>query len=169
MLLGVVHRVVDAEDDRQVFVFGRGRDHYLLDAVSLVGDGLGGVGEEAGALHDDLHVLAAPRDRPRILLGEDLDLPAVDDQVVALVADLPLEGAVVGVELEEVGVGLRVGEVVERDHLHVAVEAVLLVDGAVGEAADAAETIDANADGHGESPGRCGGAGRAAPLRTPNP
>ena len=170
VLLGVVHLVVDPEHDRQVFVLGRGRDHDLLDAVSLVRDRLGGIGEEAGALHDDLHVLAAPRDRAGILLGKHVDLLAVHEQVVALIAHLALEGTVVGVELEEVGISLGVGEVVEGHHLHVAVEAVLLVDGAVGEAADAAETIDADANGHGESPGkRVCGPGCSAPLRTPTP
>ena len=163
VLGGVVHLVVDPEDDRQILVFGRGRDHDLLHTPALVGDRLGGVGEEAGALDDDLYPLARPVDRPGILLGEDLDLPAVDDEVVPLVGDVPLERTVVGVELEEMGVRLGVGEVVEGDDLHVAVEAELLVDGPVGEATDAAETVDADADGHRQTPGawrRGGGAPR---------
>jgi len=51
-----------------------------------------------------------------------------------------------------VGVGLGIGEVVDRHDLHVAVETELLVDRAVGEAADAAEAVDSDADGHGRSP-----------------
>ena len=38
-----------------------------------------GVGEDAGRFEDDLDAEVAPRQRRRILLGEDLDLAAVDD------------------------------------------------------------------------------------------
>ena len=164
MLCWIVDRVVDAEHDREVLVLGRGRDHNLLDAVSLVGHGLGGIGEEAGAFHHDLYPLAAPGNGARFLLAEDLDLPAVDNNIIALVAHTRGKGAVVGVVGEEVGVGLGIGQVVDRDHLHVTVEAVLLKDGAVGEAANATETVDADANGHGESPGREGAGPAAGPA-----
>jgi hypothetical protein len=80
------------------------------------------------------------------------------------VADPPLEGAVVGIELQQVGVGLGVREIVEGDHLNVTVQAVLLVDGAIREATDAAEAVDADANGHGESPGGGTSWGPAAPA-----
>ena len=69
--------------------------------------------------------------------------------VVTLVAHRALEGTVVGIEFEQMGVGLGVGEIVEGHHLHVPVETVLLIDGAESEAADAAETVDADPGSHG--------------------
>ena len=45
-----------------------------------------GVGEEAGRLEDDVDAQVAPRKRRRVLLLEDLDLAAVDDQRVVGVA-----------------------------------------------------------------------------------
>ena len=152
VLLRVVHLVVDAQHDRQIFVLGRGRDHHLLHAAPLVGDRLRGIGEEASALHHHLDILRAPVDGTRVLLGKHLDLVTVDDQIVPLVADMPLEGTIVRVELEQVGIRLGVGEVVQGHDLDIAVEAVFLVDGPVGEATDATETVDADANGHGESP-----------------
>jgi hypothetical protein len=76
----------------------------------------------------------------RVALGGDADALAVDDHVVALGADLAGEFAVDAVALEQHGVRLGVGEVVDRDQLEVMV--VALEDGAGDEAADAAETVD---------------------------
>ena len=68
------------------------------------------------------------------------------------------------------GVGLGVGEVVEGHDLHIPVEAVLFIDGAEGEAADATETVDADANGHGESPGAGReGAGRRRDVAASRP
>ena len=49
----VVLVVVDAEDEGDVLVGGRGRDDDLLDGGAEVGLGLFGVGEEAGGFDDD--------------------------------------------------------------------------------------------------------------------
>ena len=76
----------------------------------------------------------------RVALGGDLDALAVDDHRVAVGADLAREGAVDAVALEQHGIGLGVGEVVDRDQLEVVI--VPLEDGAGDEAADAAETVD---------------------------
>ena len=65
---------------------------------------------------------------------------------------MPLERAVVGVVGEQVRVGLGISEIVEGDDLHIAIEPIFLVDGAIGEATDAAETVDADTNGHGRSP-----------------
>ena len=58
-----------------------------------------------------------------------------------------LERAVVAVVLQQVGVGLGVGEIVEGDDFDLAV-GVALLDGAEGDAADAAEAVDADANCH---------------------
>ena len=50
-----------------------------------------GVGEEAGRLEDDVDAEVAPRQRRRVLLLEDLDLAAVDDQRVVGVVDRALD------------------------------------------------------------------------------
>ena len=75
----VVALLVDAEDDRDVLVLGRRADDDLLGAGLDVRLGLLGVGEDAGRLEDDVDPEVAPRQRRRVLLGEDLDLAAVDD------------------------------------------------------------------------------------------
>jgi hypothetical protein len=154
MVLGrVVHAVVHTEHDCQVLILGWSRDDYLLHAVPLVGNGLGGVGEEARAFHNDVNILASPRDRAGIPLSEDLDRPSVDHDVVAVSSNLAFERPVVGVERKQVGVGCGVGQVIDGNDLHVAVEAVLLKNGPEREAADAAKTVDADANGHVMTPG----------------
>ena len=60
VLGGVVQVVVDAHHDRDVLVLGRRRDDDLLGAVVDVHLGLGGVGEEAGRLDDDVHAEVGP-------------------------------------------------------------------------------------------------------------
>ena len=59
----------------------------LLGAGRDVGGGLVGVGEEARRLEDDVDAEIAPGQRRRVLLLEDLDLAAVDDQGVVGVVD----------------------------------------------------------------------------------
>ena len=58
------------------------------------------------------------------------------------VVDLAREDAVDAVALEQPGIGLRVGEVVDRDQLEPAVRP--LEDRARDEAADASEAVDRN-------------------------
>ena len=73
------------------------------------------VGEAAGRLDDDVDAERLPGERRRVLLLDDLDLPAVHDDRVVRVADLAREGAVGRVVLEEEGVRLHRHEVVDRD------------------------------------------------------
>ena len=106
-----------------------------------------GVGEDAGALEHDVDAEVAPRQRRRVLLGEDLDLAAVDDdRARRRRVDVAVVGAVGRVVLEQERVHLGVDEVVDRDDLD--------VRGALDErlerlAADPAEAVDADAGGHG--------------------
>jgi hypothetical protein len=53
--------VVDADDDGDVFILGRGRDDDLLGAGIEVTLGLGGFGEEASRFDDDLDAELTPR------------------------------------------------------------------------------------------------------------
>ena len=132
--------MVDAIDDSEVRALGRGRDQHSLGAgVEMLLPALA-VGEEAGALQRDVDAQFLVRQLGRIALGGHLDALAVDDHRVALGADLARERPVHAVALEQHGVGLGVGQVIDRDQLQVMI--VPLQDGAGDEAADAAETID---------------------------
>ncbi len=92
VLRRVVLVLVDAEDDGDVLVAGRGGDDDLLDGAAEVGLGLGGVGEEAGGFDDDLGAYAGPVELGGVALGEDLDLFAVDGDEVVAVLDVVLAG-----------------------------------------------------------------------------
>ena len=111
-------------------------------------DGLGGIGEEAGAFDHYVHAFRVPADVGGVLFGEDGDFLAVDDDILVFSDDITaLVGAVVAVVLEQVGVGLGVRQVVKRNDLNFAVGEALL-DGAVGDASDAAKAVDANSHCH---------------------
>ena len=142
----VVAVLVDAEDDRDVLALGRGADDDLLRAGVEVRAGLRGVGEEAGALEDDVDAEVAPRQVGRIPLGEDLDLAAVDDDRRVAGPNVAGVRAVGRVVLEQERVHLGVDEVVDGDDLD--------VRGALDERlerlpTDPAEAVDADAGGHG--------------------
>ena len=139
--------MVDAVDDGQVGALGRSRDQDPFraggrDACSA----LVAVGEEAGAFERQVDSIVAVRKLARIALGGDQDPPAVDDQVVAVMADLARIGAVDRIPLEQQGVGFGVGEIVDRDQLEAAVLA--LEDRPRHQAADPPETVDRNSRRH---------------------
>ena len=73
----------------------------------------------------------------------------VDDDVVAVDADVGVEAAVDAVVLQEMREHPGVGEVVDRDDFEV-VQTLLgaLGEDAEGDATDAAEPVDGNALGH---------------------
>jgi len=98
----------------------------------------------AGALDDDLDPQLPPRKIGGVLAREDLDLLAVHHDGVLLHLDGRLEAAVHGVVLQEVGQGLRVGDVVHGHDL----ERWILVRGAEEITADPPEPVDADFDGH---------------------
>ena len=114
--------------------------------------GLGGVGEDAGGLDDDVDAQVAPRQRGRSLLDlEGLDLLVADDDgVVALEADVLGEPAQDRVELQQMRQGGVVGEVVDRDDLDVGALALglLRLEGPEEVASDSAEAVNAYPDGH---------------------
>ncbi|MPM30687.1 hypothetical protein SDC9_77237 [bioreactor metagenome] len=145
VLLRVVLGVVHADHDGLVLVLRRGGDDDLLGAGLDVGLGLGGVGEAAGRLDHDVRADLAPRQRRRILLRVGHDLVAVDREGLLVVRDLAVEAAEDRVVLEQVGEGVVVGQVVDADDLDISAGG---DQGSVEVTADAAETVDANLDGH---------------------
>ena len=138
--------------DRDVLVGGRRGDDDLLGACFQVTLGLGGVGEDAGGLDDDVDAEVTPRQGGGALLDlERLDLGvADDDRVVAFEADVLGETAQDRVELEQVRQAGVVGEVVDRDDLDVGALALGLLrrKGPVEVASNAAEAVNAYPDGH---------------------
>ena len=145
----VVAIFVDAEDDRDVLVLGRGADDDLLGAGVDVRLGLRGIGEDARALEDDVDAEVAPRQGGRVALGQDLDLTAVDDDRRVAGPDVARVGAVRRVVLEQVRVHLRVDQVVDGHDLHVRGT---LDEGLERLPTDPAEAVDTDACGHGAGP-----------------
>ncbi len=152
VLAAVVLVVVDADDDGDVRVGGRRGDDDLLRARIQVPLGLGGVGEDARGLDDDVDAEIAPWQFGRTGLDlERLDLGvADDDDVVALEADVVGQSAEDGVELQQMRECRVVREVVDRDDLDVGVvaERLLRVQGPEEVASDSAEAVDAYPNRH---------------------
>ena len=111
------------------------------------------LGEDAGGLEDDVDAEVLPRQVRRILLGEDLDLAAIDDDRPVAGLDLAVVPPVRRVVLEQQGVHLGVDQVVHRHDFDVGGA---LDHGLEGLAADAAEPVDADAGRHGSYSSRSG-------------
>ena len=112
-----------------------------MGAGRLIGE------EETGALQHVLSTHRIPRQVVGIALCGDPDGAAVHHQLTVLHSHLALEAAMGGVVAEHVREVLHVDQVVDANHLHIRQG-----DGtAEGQATDAAETVDADADGHGRS------------------
>ena len=137
----VVGVVVDAEDERDVGIRRRRRDHHLLRARVEVLLRPFAVGEEPGRLEHDVDAELAPRKRGRVALGQHLDLDVAGaDRAVAdldLLAERPERRVVV----QQMRHGLRVAEVVRRDDLEVAAALQMRTEEV---AADPAESVDAH-------------------------
>lgn len=146
MLLGVVQVVVDAHHHRQVLAPRRRGDYDLLGPAGQVAPGLLGVGEDARGLDYQVDSHFAPGNRTRVPLGEHLDGAAVHDQVAVVRFHSARVTAVAGVPLEQVRVGLGVGEVIDRGHLHLAF--IPLLVGPEHQPADSSESVNANSRDH---------------------
>ena len=142
--LGVVLVLVDAEDDGEVIVGGRRGDDDFLDRALQVSLGLGGISEVAGGFNDDLCADRGPVELCGIALGEDLDLLAVDGDVVIAGSDFVRQVAENGVVLEQMRQGLGRGEVVDGDKF----EFGIAKRSAENVTADAAESVDAYLHSH---------------------
>ena len=144
MLRRVERLLVDAHDEGGVLPLRRGGDDHALRARRDMLPGAVPVRVPAGGLDDDLDPQPAPRQIGGVLAREDLDLLAVHHDGVFLHLHGRLEAAVHGVVLQEVGQGLRVGDVVDGHDP----ERGILVRGAEEVAADPPEPVDADVDGH---------------------
>ena len=104
--VGLVVFVVDTHDEHGG-VSGRSGDDDLLGTTLQVGGGLLGGGEDTGGLDDVGGTGLAPGDGSRVLLSEEADLLAVDDETLGVDLDGALELAVGAVVLEHVGLERR--------------------------------------------------------------
>src|SRR5438309_3036732 len=145
VLLRVELLLVHAEHDRLVLVLGGRRDDHVLRAGVDVRLRFRRVREEAGRLHDDVDVEVLPGQLRWIALLQHLDLASIDDERIRGRRNLALVLAVVRIVFEEVGVHLRVREVVQRDDLDLGMP----LERSLQElAADPAEAIDRDASFH---------------------
>src|SRR5437899_1659830 len=134
----------------ETFAVGRGRDDHPLGAGLQVGGRLVPRGEEAGALQGNVDAQGLVGQLGGVADGGDLDRPQAHVDRVAVDVDEAGEAAVDAVVAQEVGVGLDGAQVVDRHHLDVA--AGVLDDRAQHQPADAAETVDGDANGHAGPP-----------------
>ncbi len=106
--------------------------------------------ENAGALQRNVDAELFPRQLAGILDRGDFDLSGAAVDAVALNLDLAREAAVNGIEPQQMRIGLDRGEIVDGHDLHVL--ATGFGQGAQHVAANAAEPVDGDADGHFELP-----------------
>ena len=118
----------------------------FLAPPSMCAARLVGVGEEAGRLDDDVDAEVAPRQvrRGRARRATLMSLPSTTMARPLASTDSPSRPRI-DVVLEQVGQRRGVGEVVDADDLDVGA---LSHCGPEEVAADAAESVDAHADGH---------------------
>ena len=147
-VLARVAAVVHAHHEHWCGVLGGSAHHHTLGAGIDVGAG-GVVGEEKACAFE--HVVGAnlaPLEVVWISLGADTDHLAIHHQLSVFDGHLTLEAAMGGVVTEHVGQVVDLDKVVNTNDLHVR-------QGhgtAEGKAADAAETVNADANGHGGAP-----------------
>src|SRR5581483_8115922 len=142
--------VVDAEDDGKVGTVGRGGDQHTPGTGGEVCRCLFLGGKDACALHRDVDAEILPGKLRRIALGGDLDGAVADTDRVAFDRDLPGKAAMYAVVAQQVCVGLHWTKVVHRNDFDVL--ASVFGDGTQDVAADAAKSIDGDADCHDSLP-----------------
>ena len=140
--------VVDAHDEGRIRVGGGGRDDHALRAGGEVGGGLLPLGEDARGLDDDVDAQVAPGQCLGVALGEHLERVVAHGDAVAGDLDLVGQRAVGGVVLQEVGVDLRRGEVVDRYQVDVGSRP---AGGPVEVSPDPPEAVDADSYRHDSS------------------
>ncbi len=146
-VLGVVHAI---DEHRRVVLGGGGLHHFLGASVDVLLAGIEGE-EEAGGFNHHVGIHFVPLQVGGIALGGEADFLAVDHQVVAFHAHRAVEAAMHRVVLQHVSQVVRLEQVVDGDDLQV-FELGFLRHGAEHHAADAAESIDGDANGHMRSP-----------------
>ena len=134
--------VVHAIDEHRGLVLGRSREDDFLRAGLEMGLGGHFVQEEPGGFDHDFCADLIPLERGRILDRGEPDLVAVDDEMVALDRNFPVETPVDRIVFEHVGQILGFEQVVDPDHLDVFAE--VFDRRAEDHASDAPEAVDAD-------------------------
>src|SRR6202790_4760237 len=137
---GIVLLFVHAEHDGQVFVLCGGGDDDFFHAASEMFPGVVGVGEVAGGLDDDLSSNGIPGQGSGIFFFKNFDDFAVDRNTVGAGGDFVRQVAEDRVVLQQMGKGLRVGEIVYSYK----VEVLVGERGAKNVASDAPKSIYTN-------------------------
>ncbi|MPN34286.1 hypothetical protein SDC9_181779 [bioreactor metagenome] len=151
MLGRIVFAFIDAQNDGDVFVFGRGGDDNFLGAAFFnmdTGTGFAfgriasGIGEETGGFDYDIHTQIFPGKGTGIFFGEDFDALAVDDQAVLGSFNSTGENAIVRIVLEQMSVCFSVKQIVDRNDFEF--RTVAFKDRFQHLSADAAESVNTN-------------------------
>ncbi len=151
-VLGAQLVVIDAVDHGQIGAVGRGRDQHPLGTGTKMTRGLLLGGEDAGAFHDDVDAQGTPGQLRKIALGQHLDRRqtlaggGADLKRVAFQLRFARKAAVHAIVAEQMRVGGRRREVVDRNHLDVC--SALLGQCPQDVAADPAEAVDGDLGGH---------------------
>ncbi len=111
--------MVDAVNNGQIY-FGarRGNQHFFGAGVQM-GLGFVAMGEDAGALINDVHTQFTPRQIGRIAFRGDLDRPPAKIDAVTFHLDVKGEGAVHGIPFQKVGIHVNIAQIVDADHFDV--------------------------------------------------
>src|SRR5690242_384519 len=111
--------------------------------------GVDTLGKKAGGFHDNIRAHAGPVDFRGVFHLEDFESPAFDGNGFFGVSYVMRQIAEDGIVLKQVRKSLRVRDVVDGDELDV-----FVVESRANDvAADAAEAVDTNLDGHAASDG----------------
>ena len=139
--------MVDAVDEHRRVVFGRCRLHHFFGArIDVRLAGVAGQEEACGFDHH-VHTCVAPFQVGGVAFGGQAYLFAVDHEVFAVHSHGALEAAVHRVILQHVSQVVGLEQVVDRNDFDV-FEFGFLRDGAKHHAADAAKSVDTDANGH---------------------
>ena len=141
---GIISLVVDAETNRDVFTFSRGRDDHFFHRAAQMFARVLGIREQTRGFHDYGYVHGWPLDLCRIFFFEDLDAFAIDFDVVFAVADIRLKVAQHGVIFKKMRQRLRIRDVVHRHNIDILV----VHRGTVKIASNAPKTVDTYPDCH---------------------
>src|SRR4030042_223078 len=118
MFLGVVLFLVNAQHNGHVLVFSRRRDNHFFSAAPGVGNRLGGIGEEAGGLDDDIDAIVFPGNSGGVAFRDYLNLLSIDDDSLFFRRHFTGIATVDAVPFQQVGVGPGIGEVIDRHHFN---------------------------------------------------
>jgi hypothetical protein len=141
--------VIDAKHHGQIDFLARSRYQHPLGAGIKVLLAARTVGEKAGAFERDVDAIGLVRQIGGVALGSHMDALAIDDQVIAIDFDRTRERPMHRIALEQQGVCLGIGQIVDRNQFQPAIGP--LDDGARDIAADAPETVDCNLGRHDEN------------------